>query len=303
MRIIQSFWSLPVKESRQQTINNRLAGGWLRPEFHLLSWAYSCLRLRSVYDSVELITDNAGKALLIDALQLPYTGMDIELENIYRHHPDLWALGKVYAIKKQTQPFIHVDGDVFIWKRFPERIEYAPLVAQNKECNFSFYRLVFQQLLELECYIPAVITDHYKQGNGITAYNAGIIGGHDLSFIGRYTTEIIRFVELNNKHLEELPAGQLNAFFEQYLYYCLAEKEQVRVECYTDITDKSLINKKFKGLYEFTGAPSGECYIHLFGEDAKKNEAICTELDARMKREYPYYYDLVMQTAESLCHV
>ncbi len=48
-------------------------GGWLSAEYHWLSWALSVLQLRRLYDEVKLVTDAAGKALLVDTLGLPYT--------------------------------------------------------------------------------------------------------------------------------------------------------------------------------------------------------------------------------------
>jgi hypothetical protein len=295
MKIIQSFWSLPVTNSREGTFNNRLDGGWLRPELHLLSWAYSCLQLKKEYHEVELITDEAGKALLVDAMRLPYSSVSTSLEQIGHCDPDLWALGKLHAFARQTQPFLHVDGDVFIWGRFPQRIEKATLAAQNEECNFSFYKTVLEQLTELDCYLPDAIWKNYESGNGINAYNAGIIGGSRVDFFREFVKEAHVFIERNSKKLALLPAGQLNAFYEQHLFYSLARQRGYTVECYTSTKDKAIINRKFKGLQEFKGAPEAGSYIHLFGDDAKKNEAICTELERRMKLFYPVYYSRALE--------
>jgi hypothetical protein len=301
MKIIHSFWSLPMTNGRQGTFNNRLDGGWLRPESHLLSWAYSCLQLRKVYGEVELVTDKRGKALLVEAMQLPYTRVDTSLEDIRHCDPDLWAMGKLHVFKLQKRPFLHVDGDVFIWERFPQRIEDASLVAQNEECNFSFYKQVLSQLIELDCYIPPSVRENYEAGGDINAYNAGIIGGHQLSFFKDYVHEAILFVERNKGKLQLLPAGQLNAFYEQHLYYCLAKQQGLTVEYYTHTKDKTVVNRQFKGLHEFNGAPETGSYIHLFGEDAKKNTAICDELARRMQKYYPSYYERALKVSELAC--
>jgi hypothetical protein len=300
MKIIQSFWSLPMTESSTKVLNNRFSGGWLKPELHLLSWAYSCLQLRKFYSEVELITDNAGKYLLIDTLKLPYTSVDIELENISGCNPNLWALGKLHAFKKQNQPFLHVDGDVFVWEQFDERLANAGLVMQNEECNFLFYKEVMLQLVKARCYIPLAIMHNYENHGAINAYNAGIIGGNNLNFFQKYTTEAIRFVDYNYKLLPNLPMGQVNAFYEQHLFYCLAKQENQRVECYTSVTDEHVINQKFKSLSQFSCTPEPKNYIHLFGEDAKKDEAICAELERRMREQYPVYYERVLHIAGSI---
>jgi hypothetical protein len=297
MKIIQSFWSLPITQGRATTFNNRLDGGWLSAELHLLSWAYSCLQLRQFYDQVELVTDETGKALLADAMQLPYTTVSTGLEKISHYDPDLWALGKLYACSRQQQPFLHVDGDVFVWERFPGRIEKAAFAVQNEEYNFSFYKTVMKQLLELDCYLPPAIWENFKAGNDISAYNAGIIGGNQAGFFQEFAEEAFVFIERNRYKLESLPAGQLNAFYEQHLFYCLTRQCGYTVECYARTRDKAEINRQFKGLPEFKAAPEPGSYIHLFGEDAKKNEAICAELERRMRLFYPDYYKRAIEVA------
>ena len=39
MRIVQTFWT-----DRQSLLENSF--GWINPQFHLMSWALSCLSLR-----------------------------------------------------------------------------------------------------------------------------------------------------------------------------------------------------------------------------------------------------------------
>ena len=298
MRIIQSFWTLPMVKSRETTVNNRFSGGWLDVKYHLMSWAYSCLQLRVHYDMVELITDAAGKSLLIDQLQLPYTRTDVVLDDINKYNPEWWAIGKIYTFSLQKTPFIHVDGDVFIWERFPERLEKGELIAQNLEHDFTFYRKVMEVLLEDKSYIPLSILDNYKNDFFLNAYNAGVIGGNNIDFFQEYVKEVFQFIRKNHLRVRNILSGMVNAFYEQHLYYCMARKWKLRVECYTNIIDKDVLNYNLKSLPQFEKAPDTTTYIHLFGEDAKKNPAICETLANKLKNDYPDYYDRVMDVVQ-----
>ena len=141
MKIVQTFWS------GNRSVNDYLQNkaGWLSPEYHWMAWALSVLQLKKFYPAVELVTDELGKYILIDLLQLPYTSVRTDLETALRPYPhDLWAMAKIYAYSIQEAPFLHVDGDVFIWKLFDDHLLEADLVAQNLEVVFSIYQDTFK---------------------------------------------------------------------------------------------------------------------------------------------------------------
>jgi len=294
MKIIQTFWTLPMVKSRATTVDNRLSGGWLESKYHLMSWAYSCLQLRSFYDEVELITDQAGKALMIDKLHLPYTHTAVVLDDINHYNPDWWAIGKIYAFGLQQQPFLHVDGDVFIWAPFPERLAKAALVSQNLEYGFPFYRAVLDQLVDRKAYIPAEILSSARGQPSLLAYNAGIIGGNDIAFFREFVHEAWKFIKENQAVINLPNAGMLNAFYEQHFFYCMAAQRKIKVECYTEETDPDRLWTYFKSMKRFGNAPEGCSYIHLWGNDVKMWIEVCEALSDRLKREYPAWHARVM---------
>jgi hypothetical protein len=300
MRIIQSFWSLPAFSRHDAFGQASFTGGWLHPRYYLMSWAFSCLQLRSFYNDVRLVTDRVGKKLLIDQLQLPYTRVTLELENLHEYDPGLWAIGKLYTFGLQQQPFIHVDGDVFIWERFPQRIEQAGLIAQNIEHEFPFYRELLQTLADANAYLPAAIKNNYLQGTCINAYNAGIIGGRNLAFFSHYVSEALRFVRKTDTSHAGFSTSLFNTIYEQHLYYCLAKKLGLDVQCYLDVIDEAELNFTLKGITQFRNAPASTGYIHLFGEDAKKDPGICEELSAKLKFHYPQYHKRILQVVEQI---
>jgi hypothetical protein len=300
MRIIQSFWSLPAFNGEETISHASFTGGWLHLRYYLMSWAFSCLQLRKLYDEVELVTDRVGSTLLVEYLELPYTRVTLELENLNEYDPCLWAIGKIYAFGLQQRPFIHVDGDVFIWERFPHRLEQAELVAQNIEHNFPFYRKLLQSLVDADAYIPPVIKNNYIDSNCINAYNAGIIGGRNVAFFSQYVNEALRFVKKTNITGNSFSATLFNTIYEQHLYYCLAEKMDIPVQCYINTIDEAELNFRLKGLSQFREAPASTGYIHLFGEDAKMDPDICEELACKLKQYYPQYYRRVLQVVRQI---
>ena len=107
--------------------------GWAAPEYHMMGWALSCLQSYAIYGKVVLYANSQAARLLINTLQLPYTDVQITHDKLTLIHPDLWALPKIYTYSIQEQPFLHIDGDVFIFKPFDACLMEGELIAQNVE--------------------------------------------------------------------------------------------------------------------------------------------------------------------------
>ena len=287
-------------KSEATAVEKRLSGGWLDQKYHLMSWAYSCLQLRSFYDEVELITDRAGKALLIDMLRLPYTHTEVVLDDINHYNPNWWAIGKIYAFGLQEKPFLHVDGDVFIWEPFPERLAKAALVSQNAESEHPFYKEVLDNLLDCKAYIPPEVLSNAKGQSMLHGYNAGIIGGNDVAFFREYVFEAWKFIKENQAVIDLPNAGMLNAFYEQHFFYCMAARRKIKVECYSEETDPDRLWTYFKSMKRFGNAPEGCCYIHLWGEDVKRCPEVCEKLSDRLRGEYTAWHHRVIEICEDL---
>ena len=129
-KIVQSYWS----KAYQNTPNS----GWAFRESHYMSWALSCLQLKQFYDEIELVTDSEGADLLINKLHLPYTSCLTILDKLKNENPAIWALGKIAAYEVQQEPFIHVDGDIYIWTLFLHRTHVTLNISMiRKAVTFS----------------------------------------------------------------------------------------------------------------------------------------------------------------------
>lgn len=280
MKIVHSFWTKPYLSKGF----NKFQGGWAEKKYYYLSWALSCLQFRAFYDSVELVTDAYGKYLLIDLMQLPYTSVRVELDSINHYHPDLWALGKTVAYSLQEEPFIHADGDVYIYKRLPDSLEHAALIAQHEEVDFPYYRPHYEAMAAAFDYIsPCMLAD--REDDGIfRSYCAGLLGGQNHGFFKQYREEVFALLDRNQQHLEKLQVTNLNVIFDQYLFYCLARQENIPVSTFAQNVEMG-----FEAFTDFTGIPHRQTYVHpvdLF----KKYKTKCELLAFRLRRDHPEYY-------------
>ncbi|MCP9547660.1 hypothetical protein NNC77_16005 [Prevotella copri] len=48
-------------------------------------------------------------------------------------------MAKIKAYQSIKEPFIHVDGDVFIWTKIDESLRDLELIVQNEETTTDYY--------------------------------------------------------------------------------------------------------------------------------------------------------------------
>jgi len=241
--------------------------GWLSPQHHLMGWALSCLKLNEHYNAVQLHTDSAGKAILIDQLGLPYTTIFTEYDNL-DCQSYLWALPKLLTYAKQDQPFLHIDGDVMIWEPLDQTLLSQGLIAQNLERGTEYYRSRFEPLLNELKYLPPILKRNLTSRK-MLAYNAGIIGGSNIDFFKRFVSQAIQFIK---KNMGCVLNSNLNMIFEQLLFFSMAEKEKKDVACLKD----QIFNDNRYEQEIFANFPSVEKlrYLHLIGPH-KRDKKIC----------------------------
>lgn len=287
MKIVQSLWVKPSLGNKNVNSSDRNKGGWLDKKYHYMSWALSCLQFRKYYDEVELVTDSLGYDLLINKLELPYTKINVCLDDLNGYHNDLWALGKIHAYSLQNEPFIHADGDVFIFKKFEKDFENSPLIAQNIEKGFVFYDDIFTKIKKNFDYMPDVLIKSKKKSNKIIAANAGLLGGTDINFFKDYAKEAFKFIDNNISgisNLDKLDVGMVNIIYEQFFFHALAEKNQIDINYYL-----SDVNHTYDGLADFVSLPSKGNFIHALGY-YKRLKHTEDALAFRLQNDYPEYY-------------
>ncbi len=291
MKIIHSFWSKPSTEPRVRKFEDRQMGGWLDKRYYYMSWVLSCLQFKKYYQHVELVTDSNGKQLLKDYLELPYDDVKVDLDSYNNFHPDLWAISKLHAYTIQTEPFLHVDSDVFIWDRLRE-VENKPLIAQNEDIGFEFYYKVWKEIQKHFLYIPEYMNSDYNSKLQINSCNAGIFGGTDVAFIKEFACEALEFLNKNISNYSGVNLGSTVLIYEQYLFSSLARSKKKEVSYLFDQMSSSYLE-----VSTFSTVPSKRKYVHLVGS-AKRNKIACENLEYRLRFEYPDYYYYVLELLE-----
>ncbi|NML37851.1 hypothetical protein HHL17_11660 [Chitinophaga sp. G-6-1-13] len=282
MKIVQSLWSKPGHKRMEW---NKC--GWPDRKYNYYSWTLSALQFRKFYDDVELVTDQAGYELLIDKLKLPYTSVKVELDQLNDYHEDLYALGKVYAYGLQDGPFIHADGDVFIWRPFDASLEQAALVCQCKEDGEDYnrwYAGVFMEIAQAFSTYPQVLDRTVSRNNRLIAANAGIIGGREMGFFREFVREAFAFIDKNLDSLHKINIDLFNSIFEQLLFHAMSEDAGLTI---------NYLHPDFvrfgNDIIDFTGVPDRTGFIHTIGAH-KKSWFTLDALEFRLKKDYPDYY-------------
>ncbi|GAB4111816.1 MAG: hypothetical protein OHK0057_37490 [Thermoflexibacter sp.] len=287
MTFLHSFWTTT-------TDILALKGGFPHAKFHLMSWALSSLQVRKFYDKLTLYTDNFGKELLVERLGLPYTAVYLDLQDLAFDLPkSLWTPKKMYAYSLQTEPFLHIDGDVFIWKPFEENLLSTPLVAQNLDVNMDFYREVLQTVFVEFSYVPAYLDRDLSKD--LIAANAGVIGGTNFLFFKAYVQEVYQFLDRNRAHLGKVNLDYLSTFTEQYLYHAFAKHKGMEI---AQVVQENVSPTYFPELFRFTDLPNRCSYIHLM--NGKAFPTFCENMAQRLHIDYPEMYQKVLDTIKDL---
>jgi hypothetical protein len=299
MKAVWSFWTKPFRSHRQSV--------WASERHHLLSWVLSVETTRMHYPETFLYTDCAGARLLVDGLGLEFAHVSTELNALEGHDPGWWALGKVYTYRLQTEPFIHLDNDVFLWKPLPQRIESAPVFAQNPEyfvVGASFYQpekveLVLKRLTD--GWLPEEWLWYRASGRAQKGECCGVFGGRRMDFIHHYADVALRLIghPANQRGWRLLDAkiGH-NILFEQYLLSACIEYHRSKPGSpYRDIDIQHLFKSVDDAFNPGNAARVG--FTHLIA-GAKRNTILAGRLEKRVQRDYPEHYERCIEMQQHL---
>ncbi|HEX8276754.1 MAG TPA: DUF6734 family protein [Longimicrobiaceae bacterium] len=287
MRAVWSFWSRPFARHR--------AGSWGTERNHLLAWVLSTGAARRHYPRTALVTDSAGARMLVDGLGLEFDSVSTSLDALSGHDPSWWALGKLFAHREQAEPFVHLDTDVFLWKRLPSRLEGAPVFAQNPEAVHPERFPYRTELLDAAVdgtggWLPAEWRGY--AGPARTAACCGVVGGADVDFIRWYAALAVRMLEhpANRAALRGLEdADQHMVSLEQYLLSaCVAHHRERAGSPFRGVRLEYLFPSWEAATDERNAAEAG--FTHLMC-DAKREPGIVARIERRVMAEHPEAYE------------
>jgi hypothetical protein len=291
MRAVWSFWSRPHDAAHHRR--------WVSERHHLLAWVLSVETARRHYPDTVLYTDSAGARLLVDGLGLPFGRVSTRLDRLAASDAAWWNLGKLYAYRDQERPFLHIDGDVFLWRPLPPEVAAAAVIVQNPEL-FEFGGAAWYQPEPVEAavkavggWLPVEWAWHTARRAG-TALCCGILGGHRVDFLRHYADIAIRAMEhpRNRAAWPEVEERVETAvLFEQYLLAAALDYHAgragspfhgIKVSCLFPTADASRDPATARSVG----------YTHLIGS-AKADPGLAARLEARVRRDHPEGYERV----------
>lgn len=284
MKFVQTFWTGSASNTEKAS-PLKLKAGWYTSEYHWMSWALSCLQLLKLYDQVELVTDRLGKEILIDTLGLPYTSVSLALEGELEELPSgLFSLAKIKTYSLQKEPFIHVDGDLFLFQPLPPHVLQSGLVSSNPETDLFFNAEAVQEVTEKGYALPDHLKGLDKEAH-LFSSNAGIIGGHDLDFIKEYCNHAFDFVSRNNALVRQSVPDGSNFLIEQMSFFYLARERGKRIAYVSEDPVTEPLYHDFIRVADIPDVPM----VHAVG-GCKRFPFMLDHLAKRLRLHYPEYY-------------
>ncbi|MEJ8769103.1 DUF6734 family protein [Prevotella sp. HCN-7019] len=280
MNIVQTLWT-----GNRDLISETF--GWCDSQTHLFSWVLSCLTLLKYKKNLVLYTDSNCAKIFIDKLHLPYTDVRICYDKL-KCPLEHWAYPKMLTYAKQTEPFIHVDGDLYFFNGFTEYLQKAPLIAQNEEIGTLYYKNMMDNILHTNPILPYYLITELNKTH-IGSYNAGILGGNDIDFIQLYCEEAFKVIKNNGFDLLFCENRNVNnnLLYEQVLFYALVKEKSKQVSCIVDriVNDNGYTYDEFCNIYKYESLN----LLHILG-GYKRNKIIARQIEKMVLQLYPEYY-------------
>lgn len=302
MRAVWSFWSKPYAAKAHAL--------WRTPLHHLLGWGLSVQTASQYYPDTLLVTDTAGKKLLVDELGIPFRQVSTELDRLHDFDPAWFSLGKLVAYSIQDQPFVHLDADVFLWKPLPQHVKQSAVIAQCPEfhahgpesplCRVEGAFHQHKASLPVEWEWVRARQDAYLREE-----NCGIVGGANVEFLRHYARTAMSMVTAPENGPAWSSVGDRYPFnwcIEQFLLAACADfHHSDSASAYGGVEVRYLFPSVDEACDLNRAARMG--FTHLWG-NAKSHAAVAMRLEERVRRENPAYFrrcEQVLAQADRLC--
>ena len=288
MRAVWSFWSKPFKAYKGRI--------WREPQHHLLAWGLSLRLARPHFAETQLVTDTAGKEMLVDELGLEFGEVSTDLDGLREVDPGWWALGKLAAYSLQDRPFTHIDTDVFLWKALPPWLVAAPVFAQcpeqhpleNAWCGPRHIEYLFDRHK-----LSLPVEWQWASSRNTTWFreeNCGILGANRVDFIRHYAQTAIRMVTdpAHRAVWADLPEKSgFNMLIEQFLLACCVDYHRIDPRsAYRGVGIRYLFPSWPEAYNPQAASRAG--YSHLLGE-AKSHPGVMARLEHRVAQLDPVF--------------
>lgn len=278
VKALYTFWSKPLREN--------LARCHSEKNF-IMMFIYSMLWSAKWFDKVELNTDNYGYNIFRS-----FETEKIKIKNTLNNFEDLdsylfWAYPKIFSLTLQDEPFIHIDGDIFIFRKLKDTLFSGDFGFQNLE--ETYFKRTYEKIVK---FCDSVLKTKPIEWNPNlnSSINCGLMYFKNPEDAKYFHDQIKKyFIDLDQeiadkikKELKEIIKTTYVTYplvFEQYYLNCLLREKEVNY-----LLDLEQVKKEEQGELTIQG------YVHLI-ED-KNNPIYLNNIELRFQLEFPDEYKL-----------
>ena len=240
---------------------------WLQPG-GLAMWSLVALLLSRRFTKLALVADGRGVELLSERLALPFTHVELMPRTAtWTQLSNVWALGKLFAVANEAEPFLHFDADVILSGQLPDRILNAPVVFERPVWLASDP--------SPEMYDGLALPPHWQRAllaGQRSQWGCGLMGGRDWGRLVDWAAGALHVAEANVELLKTRDGGRASVFLEQWSAaraFAMSDVELLFDKMHPDGRDECW-----------------DCYRHL-GGPSKISPLNIERVAAALEREWP----------------
>jgi hypothetical protein len=188
------------------------------------------------FEEVELVTDKKGKEF-VDRYKIPFDNIIVCLDDYNHIRSKHWAIGKIVACKMQKKPFMHIDNDVFLFKKPKKSLLESDASFQNLERVEDHWYT--NQISVAKKENPIEEIDYTVK----VSVNCGIMGFNKLDLIPEWLELAFKFIEWFD-NTESIKKELSSIMFEQYHLFQLLIKYKYSVAVIADFYIDDKISKE-----------------------------------------------------------
>lgn len=241
----------------------------------LMCYALSIALVQRFTKNILVYTDDRGADLLKrHKIYVPYKIVNFDIH--YTRYPK-FSEAKLKTMAMQSEPFCHIDHDVFLFQQQPHQ-SYCDLVVQNLETGEPWYSNYFaacnaESIQNID--LPPEFIDCASNGD-FSGYNCGYVDANNLDVIQDWCNTGIGISQQYN------PTSKIqNILPEQFCLYALSLHRGYKV------------NTLFLDPFADKTEVISRGYVHLMGAKEYKYRYTLSRLLARVRQYAPLFYSTI----------
>lgn len=281
MKIIMSFWSEPFLR------------GFCNDFIDQKTWKLSCLlsvaAISKAYGKPHLYTDDVGRKILCEELQLDFESVSTELKYLPAEYSRFYTLGRSYACAQQSEPFLHIDLDAFLYEKLPQDFSEADVIFEKLYyTDKTHFRLCRPDLFVNLQSLPDWWIE--KQSNKFMYASLGVVGGKNYEYFATFYKTILEILDANKVRLDNTNMRFASEFYHEKLFLA-----QYTLDQYTSYQLSQQMNLNVRYVVSPNNVTNVK-YAHIFTD---KN--MQSDLQGRIIRRIISEYPTAVSQLEKIC--